>query len=132
MSPLLFFRLISFSNVTKTSGCKKGPNSYVKQHGQPSDNIYVPLTDQLSVCKVTLRFSAISLHMPSIQKDRKLCLVFLLSGGVWAFNRPPVVPKSPIGLRRADGSVTHRSPDNSGKKEKKRQHETFDRLLNLR
>lgn len=108
-----------------------GPNAHVKPHRQPSDNIYVPLTDQLSVCKVTLRFSAISLHMPSIQKDRKLCLLFLLSGGVWVFIRPPVVPKSPIRLRRADGFVTHRSSDNSGKK-KKRQREMFERLLNLR
>lgn len=106
------------------SGCKMGPNAHVKLHGQPSDSIYVPLTDQLSVCKVTLRFSAISLRMPSIQKDRKLCLLFLLSGGVWVFIRPPVVPKSPIRLHRADGSVTHRSSDNYGKKKKKKKDNT--------
>lgn len=106
-----------------------GTNSYIKQHRQPSDNIYVPLTDQLSVCKVTLRFSTISLHMPSIQKDRKLCLLFLLSGGVWAFIRPPVVPKSPIRQRRADGSVTHRSAGNSKKKPQK---ENTKRLKDFR
>lgn len=106
------------------SACKMGPNAHVKPYGQPTDNIYVPLTDQLSVCKVTLRFSAISLRMPSIQKDRKLCLLFLLSGGVWVFIRPPVVPKSPIRLRRADCSVTHRSSDNSGKKTLKKKKTT--------
>lgn len=47
-------------------------------------------------------------HMPSILKYRKLCLLFLLSGGVWAFIRPPAVPKSPITLRGADGSVSQR------------------------
>lgn len=53
--------------------------------------------------------------------------------GVWDFIRPPAVPKSPIGLHRADGPVTHHSADNSSKgKRKKKPHETFERFSNVR
>lgn len=100
-------------------------NSYTKQHRQPSNNTCAPVTDQLSVCKVMLRFSTVSPHMPSIQKDRKLCVLFLLSGGGWAFITPPTVPKSPIRPLSTDGSVTHCNTDNSLEKKKKKM---FERL----